>query len=114
MARIRTTGTAPENALRAALRRAGVTYQLHPRLPGRPDVAIRISRIAIFVDGCFWHCCPKHGTKPKTNSQFWREKLAANVERDRRVNSELRARGWRVIRIWEHSLWQSPDRAARR
>ncbi len=70
----------------------------------RPDFVFRHSRLAIFVDGCFWHGCPKHGTKPKGNAAFWRRKLAANKDRDRLVSRILRAYGWQVVRIWEHEL----------
>ena len=58
----------------------------------------------MFVDGCFWHGCPRHGTKPKTNAAFWRDKIATNRARDRRVNRALRKRDWMVVRIWEHEL----------
>ena len=58
----------------------------------------------MFVDGCFWHGCPRHGTKPKTNAAFWRDKIATNKARDRRVNRALRGRGWTVARVWEHEL----------
>lgn len=70
----------------------------------RPDFVFPALRIALFVDGCFWHACPLHTTKPKDNATFWRRKFAANVERDRRVNRILRRDGWRVVRIWEHAL----------
>jgi len=64
----------------------------------------RAKPVAVFVDGCFWHGCPRHGTKPKQNAKFWREKIAGNRARDRRVNCALRKRGWKVMRIWEHEL----------
>lgn len=70
----------------------------------RPDFVFREQRVAVFVDGCFWHGCPQHGTKPKGNAAFWRRKFAANVARDRRVNRALRRAGWGVLRIWEHEL----------
>jgi DNA mismatch endonuclease (patch repair protein) len=70
----------------------------------RPDFVFRRTRLAIFVDGCFWHGCPKHATKPKNNRAFWRRKLTANKSRDRLVNATLRRAGWRVLRIWEHEL----------
>ena len=70
----------------------------------RPDFAFRKYRTVIFVDGCFWHGCPKHATKPKNNRAFWRKKLAANKARDRLVNRALRRTGWRVLRVWEHEL----------
>jgi DNA mismatch endonuclease (patch repair protein) len=82
----------------------GIRYRLHPKLPGRPDFVIVFARVAIFVDGCFWHSCPDHGSTPTTNREFWVKKLAGNVVRDRRVDAELASAGWRVARIWEHSV----------
>jgi len=76
----------------------------HPSLSVRPDFVFRKERLAVFVDGCFWHGCPQHGTQPKGNRAFWRKKLASNRARDLRVNRALRAAGWRVVRIWEHAL----------
>jgi DNA mismatch endonuclease (patch repair protein) len=70
----------------------------------RPDFVFRQVRLALFVDGCFWHGCPKHATRPKNNRAFWQRKLAANKTRDRLVTRTLRAQGWRVLRIWEHEL----------
>jgi DNA mismatch endonuclease, patch repair protein len=70
----------------------------------RPDFVFPKARLAIFVDGCFWHGCPRHGTQPKGNAAFWKKKLARNAARDRTVNLELRKLGWRVVRIWEHEL----------
>jgi len=69
-----------------------------------PDFVFLKSRTAIFVDGCFWHGCPRHATKPKNNRAFWRRKLASNKRRDRLVNRALRRAGWRVLRVWEHEL----------
>ncbi len=74
------------------------------QLTVRPDFVFPKQRTVIFVDGCFWHGCPKHATKPKQNGVFWRKKLAANAARDRRVNRALRRAGWRVLRVWEHEL----------
>lgn len=70
----------------------------------KPDFVFPKLKLAVFVDGCFWHGCPKHGTKPKGNAKFWRDKIANNKARDRRVNRQLRGAGWRVLRIWEHEL----------
>ncbi|MBI3735176.1 very short patch repair endonuclease [Candidatus Sumerlaeota bacterium] len=78
---------------------------------GKPDFVFRKLRVALFVDGCFWHSCPLHATKPKTNAAFWRRKLAANSARDRLVNRSLRARGWRILRVWEHEL--APKKSGR-
>ena len=70
----------------------------------KPDFVFPKLRLAVFVDGCFWHGCPQHATKPRNNAAFWRKKLAANRARDCRVNRTLRQEGWRVVRIWEHDL----------
>lgn len=83
------------------------------RLRVRPDFVFRKERVAVFVDGCFWHGCPKHCRMPAGNRAFWRKKLTANRERDRRVNRELRRAGWRVVRIWEHEL-RKPGRCLAR
>ena len=68
----------------------------------RPDIVFTGQRLAVFVDGCFWHCCPDHGRLPTLNEGYWSPKLAGNVERDRRQTAALQADGWRVLRIWEH------------
>ena len=70
----------------------------------RPDFIFRSRRLAIFVDGCFWHGCPRHGTQPAGNAAFWRAKFRRNRERDRRDTLNLRGAGWRVVRLWEHEL----------
>jgi DNA mismatch endonuclease (patch repair protein) len=71
----------------------------------RPDFVFPKLKLAIFVDGCFWHGCPRHSSQPKTNAAFWRNKLAANKVRDRLVTRRLRKKGWRVLRVWEHDLF---------
>jgi DNA mismatch endonuclease (patch repair protein) len=68
----------------------------------RPDIVFPRARLAIFLDGCFWHACPQHGTSPRHNSAYWSEKLARNAARDRRVNRALTTHGWTVLRFWEH------------
>lgn len=99
--------TGPEVALRSELHRRGLRFRkdLPLRAPGRvvrPDVAFPPARLAVFVDGCFWHACPVHGNQPRANSYYWRPKLARNVARDRAVDEALGAAGWRVLRAWEH------------
>jgi DNA mismatch endonuclease (patch repair protein) len=87
--------------------RRGPSHQpstINHQLAVRPDFVFLKQRMAIFVDGCFWHGCPEHGTKPKHNRAFWRQKLAANRRRDELVNRTLRKAGWRVVRFWEHAL----------
>jgi DNA mismatch endonuclease (patch repair protein) len=103
----RRTDTKPELALRRALHGMGYRYRKDYRLDltgarVRPDIAFTARRVAVFVDGCFWHCCPEHGTQPAANTWYWQPKLARNVERDRTADAELAAAGWRVVRVWEH------------
>ena len=96
-------------------RRRGKVHQPSTKdhqLTVRPDFIFPKLRVTVFVDGCFWHGCPKHGTQPKGNRAFWKKKFAANKARDRRVNRMLRRAGWRVLRIWEHELKQSGKRKA--
>jgi DNA mismatch endonuclease (patch repair protein) len=114
MARVKRSETAPELALRSALWQRGLRYRLRPRLPGTPDLAFVGTRVAVFVDGCFWHGCPDHYTAPRTNADFWLVKIETNRARDLRVDAELRALGWRAVRIWEHVIVTDIDEAIRR
>ena len=105
----RRTDTLPELALRSELHRRGLRYRVDlpvdVRMAGRrprPDVVFTQKRIAVFVDGCFWHACPEHGELPVANREFWKDKLDATRARDRRTDSLLADAGWHVIRIWEH------------
>ena len=108
MRAIRRTGTKPEMALRRALHRQGYRFRKDYRLDlaegkrVRPDIAFTARRVAVFVDGCFWHACPDHGTKPANNTWYWEPKLRRNVERDRAADTALAAAGWDVVRVWEH------------
>lgn len=104
MSRIRNRDTGPEVQLRRALWSAGLRYRLRERLPGKPDLVFRKAKLAVFVDGCFWHCCPVHHVTPKNNPQFWAEKFRSNVQRDQTVANDLRRMGWRVLRLWEHEV----------
>lgn len=104
MSKIQGKNTSPEVRLRKALWAAGLRYRLHAKLPGKPDVVFSGAKVAIFVDGCFWHGCPLHRVMPKSNAVFWATKLGKNVERDRRNATELRRMGWRVKRVWEHQV----------
>ncbi len=108
--------TRPELAVRSELHRRGLRFRkdLPLRVPGRvvrPDVVFTRARLAVFVDGCFWHRCPEHGNVPKANGAYWQPKLERNVTRDRAVDAALTADGWRVLRAWEH---EPPDDVATR
>ena len=81
-------------------------------LPGSPDFAFMNSKFAVFVDGCYWHSCPRHGSMPKTNRRFWREKFEKNRERDARNGRDLKELGWVVLRIWECRVKQDPLKMA--
>lgn len=98
--------SAVECELRSVLFRRGLRFRKHhrvlPKVRCRPDIVFPRSRIVVFVDGCFWHRCPKHGTDPDQNGAWWRAKLDANVARDRRNDKSLAAAGWTVLRFWEH------------
>ncbi|MBN8866049.1 MAG: very short patch repair endonuclease [Solirubrobacterales bacterium] len=103
----RRADTKPEVAVRSALHRLGLRFRKHHpiRLPNRlvkPDVVFTRQKVAVFIDGCFWHGCPEHGTTPKANSDYWKPKLERNKARDREVDLGLAAAGWTVIRVWEH------------
>lgn len=110
MARIRGRHTRPERVLRSLLWAAGLRYRLHARTPvGRPDVVFVGARVAVFVDGCFWHGCPDHYVRPRSRVDYWAGRLAENVARDRRQTRALADAGWAVIRLWEHEVFTHPD-----
>jgi len=112
----RTASTSPEVALRRVLFIRGLRYRVDFLLPllgvrRRADVAFTRAKVAVFVDGCFWHACPEHGTKPKANAWYWVPKLARNVLRDNDTDRRLAEAGWAVVRVWEH---EDPEEAAAR
>lgn len=99
--------TRPEIAARSALHRRGFRFRKSQRIDlgtrwTKPDAVFPRARVALFVDGCFWHCCPEHGTTPRANSDYWAPKLAGNIARDRDTDRSLAALGWTVVRAWEH------------
>ena len=113
MTSTRRRDTPGEVALRRRLHARGLRYRVDttvlPGLRRRADVVFRKERVAVFVDGCFWHGCPEHGTWPKKNAEWWREKIEANVARDRDTDARLEQEGWVVVRVWAH---ESPEEAA--
>jgi DNA mismatch endonuclease, patch repair protein len=115
MSRVRRRDTAPELELRSELHRRGLRYRVDRRplkgIPSRADLVFGPAKVAVYVDGCFWHSCPEHGTMPRSNEAFWQEKLARNQERDATTNAALAEAGWTVVRIWEHEeIAEAADR----
>ena len=106
MSRAKRRDTVPELALRRELHRRGLRYRVDHPLPGlrrrRADVLFGRAKVAVFVDGCFWHGCPVHSTTPKANRRWWIDKIAANKARDRDTDDHLEQLGWLVLRFWEH------------
>lgn len=113
MERQKTRDTAPERLIRSSLHRLGLRYRLHSRplqsLRRHADIVFRPARVAVFIDGCFWHGCPDHRPLPRANRDWWLRKLEENKARDADTDAQLRAAGWLPIRIWEH---EDPDEAA--
>ena len=111
MSRIRgTQNLKTELVLARLLRKYGIVgWRRHQRLKGRPDFVFPTRRVVIFVDGCFWHNCPLHGSQPSTNKAFWLAKIRQNQQRDRLVNTVLKNSGWAVLRIWQHELTKTNE-----
>jgi DNA mismatch endonuclease (patch repair protein) len=103
MTRMPRRSTGPELAIRRELHRRGLRFRVdHAGLPGRPDIVFTRARLAVFVDGCYWHRCPQHGTLPRNNADWWLAKLDRNVARDRAEDAALAELGWTVAHVWEH------------
>ncbi len=116
MRRTRGRDTAAEMPIRGALHRRGLRFYVdRPPLPENPrrraDIVFPTARVAVFVDGCFWHGCPEHASWPKANAEWWRTKIEANRRRDSATDESLRSAGWKVVRVWEH---EDPEVAADR
>lgn len=107
--------TAPEKALRSALHSKGLRFRVDVKpirgFNRKADIVFLSAKVAIFVDGCFWHGCPIHGTQAKANAEFWSQKIKQNQERDTDTTRQLKAAGWRVIRVWEH---EDPEKASQK
>lgn len=115
MARIRGENTRPELELRRAVWSCGLRYRLRERVFGtQPDLLFSASKVAVFVDGCFWHGCPIHYSRPRSRTEFWAVKLSSNIERDSRHTLQLEREGWRVVRLWEHDVWSDLEQAVER
>lgn len=110
MASIKGKDTSPEMAVRRLLWAGGKRYRVHNRgVPGIPDISSRRTKVAVFIDGCFWHGCKRCYKEPTSNVGFWRQKLTRNRERRKEVKRELRSRGWKVLEFWEHDVLRDPS-----
>jgi len=115
MSCIRAKNTGPEVKLRKLLYAEGVRgYRIHYKLPGKPDIVFTKKRIAIFIDGCFWHKCPDCFQEPETRKEFWMKKIQSNIDRDKRVNEQLKNDAWTIVRIWEHEIRKDPDNTVKK
>lgn len=114
MAAIKSTGNKnTELKLISIFRASGIVgWRRRQKVPGKPDFVFRRERVVVFVDGCFWHGCRRHCRMPQDNRRYWQNKIARNVERDHATTRELQKVGWRVLRVWEHSL-NAPVRVAK-
>lgn len=115
MSRLGQRDTGPELALRSELHRRGLRFRVDKApiqgLRSRADVVFGPDKVAVYVDGCFWHSCPEHGSMPKANAAFWKRKLERNQQRDAETDAALRRRGWEVVRVWEHEkVTEAADR----
>ena len=105
MSCIRSKDTKPELKIRKMVWAAGKRYRIHDRsVFGTPDMTNKSKRVAVFIDGCFWHGCPKCYTEPKTNTKFWRDKISRNQERRKKVKTQLKKGNWKVLQFWEHQV----------
>ena len=110
MASVKSSGTTLEQAVARLFRTNKISgFVKNPKnIPGNPDIIFKRLKIAVFIDSCFWHGCPKHFRMPNSNHYYWLNKIGRNIDRDKQISSLLRRQGWSVLRIWEHDL-KKPD-----
>ncbi|MBS4214163.1 very short patch repair endonuclease [Neobacillus rhizophilus] len=101
--------SALENRVTKALWKMGFRFRKNVNIFGKPDIAIKKYKIVIFIDSCFWHCCPLHGNMPKSNKDYWEKKLERNKKRDIEVNKYYEEKGWCILRVWEHEFKKDFD-----
>jgi len=110
MSMIKGRNTKPELIIRKLLSSKRIRgYRINYKLLGKPDIVFTKYKLAIFIDGCFWHRCPKCFVEPDKNKEFWKNKINSNIKRDKKVNQTLKKSGWKVLRFWEHLLMRDPD-----
>lgn len=115
MSQIKSKDTKPELCLRKILLLSKIkNFRTNYVLPGKPDLVFAKNKLAIFIDGCFWHKCPKCFVKPATRSKFWEEKIKKNVSRDKEINKTIRGLGWKILRFWEHEINMNPGKVVKK
>jgi len=111
MQAIRSKETKIETFVSKALWNAGIRFRKNVKdLPGKPDIALKKYKTAVFIDSCFWHKCPEHFKRPKSNNSYWDKKIERNVARDLEVNEYYKTKGWNILRVWEHQLKTKDER----
>ena len=110
MSKVKSKGTKLELQFKYLLK--GLRFRYQPKIKGKPDFALKKLKIAIFIDSCFWHKCPKHFRQPNSNKAYWTPKINRNVERANEVNKQFKKQGWKVLRFWEHDIVKNPEKCA--
>jgi len=111
MSSIRGKNTKPELKIRRAVWALGKRYRIHNKtIFGTPDMSNKSKKVAVFIDGCFWHGCSRCYVEPKSNTEFWRNKIARNTKRRKKVKAELKREGWKVLQFWEHQIKQDSEK----
>ncbi len=114
MSKIKSKNTKLEIEFRKKLWNKNLKYRLHYKISGKPDLVFVSKKIAVFVDSCFWHKCPKHFRQPKSRLAYWKPKIERNTTRDKKVNEMLKNEGWKVLRFWEHEIKKNPERCVKK
>lgn len=114
MSQIKSKNTQPEIAIRKLIWKKGYKYRIGHGLIGKPDMVFPSYGVTVFIDGCFWHGCPKHCRIPSSNVKYWKQKISGNKQRDNRINRQLKKDGWKVIRVWEHEIKKNLEKAVQR
>ena len=109
MSRIRDKWTKQETKIHNLLKGKKIKHEMHPAIEGSPDILIAAQNKAIFIDGCFWHRCPKCFKEPSSNTYFWKNKISRNVKKDKETNRKLKKAGYAIVRVWEHELKKKPE-----
>lgn len=104
MAMIKGKWTRQEKKIHNYLKGMKIEHEMHPKIEGKPDMLIKNSKVLVFLDGCFWHKCPRCFKEPETNREFWLSKIEKNVKNDKEITKKLKGEGWKILRLWEHEV----------